>query len=187
MTRILTPILSILIALAIFFLFTQSIIADIRTTQSETKEYRDAVANAAKFNQKLNELVQRAHSFSAQDVERLETLTPKSVNEVKLLVDLEEMIRSHGMFLGNISVSESTEKEVRSDTKPGITYEEDFIPSDVSFTLIGTYDQFRGLLADIERSLVLMDVTHLKFSAKEGALQQYEVTIRTYALTSGSQ
>ena len=54
----------------------------------------------------------------------------------------------------------------------------------IGFSVTGTYDDFRAFLADVERSLVLMEVTDISFSASEGDTIPFSVTVRLYSLNS---
>ena len=181
MFKAITPIVATLIGILVFFYYIKPTMDEVSAIQAETEEYADAVRNAGEFNNTLQSLVQKKNSFSALEIDRLEALVPDDVNEVKLLVDLKEMAVQHNMLFGNVSVNEGDDLGT-SQGGSALDIEEDFTSSDISFSLIGTYDQFKALLADIERSLVLMEVTDISFSSEIGNLQQYGVTIRTYAL-----
>lgn len=184
MFRTLTPIVAILMAVVVYFYYIQPTMDEIQDIEGETDEYVEAVRNAEQFNTRLQTLVQKKNSFSAFEIERLNALVPDTVDEVKLLVDLKEVARAHGMLFGNISVSENEDTGGSGEISEGSTldFERDFVYSDIQFGLIGTYEQFRGALAEIERSLVLLEVVNISFSASEGDLQQYKITARAYAL-----
>src|SRR3989344_5405340 len=64
---------------------------------------------------------------------------------------------------------------------PKIT-EVDFITTDISFDVIGSYEQFRSFLRQLESSLVMLEIVDLKFTSGEGFLQQYSFTLRHHAL-----
>jgi Tfp pilus assembly protein PilO len=53
---------------------------------------------------------------------------------------------------------------------------------EIGFSVTGTYDDFRAFLADVERSLVLMEVTKISFSSSEGDAIPFSVTVRLYSL-----
>lgn len=186
MFRVLTPIFSIIIAIAVYFVVTQPMFGEMQIVQDETNQYREAVDKAHLFNQTLQELLTKRKSFGAQEMERLEALVPNSVDEVKLLVDLEAMAERQQMLIGNISVDKPKVPVVRERNPeiPTTVTLENLSSIDISFSLIGTYDQFRSMLTDIERSLVLMEVISLSFTASESDLYQFELTVRTHGLPS---
>lgn len=189
MIRTITPIFSIIIALVIFFFYAKPEFVVIKATQGETKQYEDAAATAAALNNELNALVDKKRSFSAGDLERLDALVPTDINEVRILADLNEIARTHNMLFGNIDVENSDTENAASgqagalggDTGQRVAYT-DFLTSDITFSLIGTYEQFKAFLADVEKSLVLLEVINIAFDEGEGNLQQYNITVRTFSL-----
>lgn len=53
---------------------------------------------------------------------------------------------------------------------------------EIGFSVEGTYDDFRAFLEDLERSLVLMEVTSVAFGSSEGDSIPFSVTIRLHSL-----
>jgi hypothetical protein len=53
---------------------------------------------------------------------------------------------------------------------------------DIGFSVSGSYNDFRMFLADIERSLVLMEVTKITFGKSEGDTTPFMMGIRLYSL-----
>ena len=189
MIRTITPIFSIIIALVIFFFYAKPEFAVIKATQGETEQYTEAAATAAALNSELNALVDKKRSFSAGDLERLDALVPADINEVRILADLNEIARTHNMLFGNIDVKNSDTENAASgqtgtiegDSGQRVVYT-DFLTSDITFSLIGTYEQFKSFLADVEKSLVLLEMLNIGFTEGEGNLQQYTMTVRTFSL-----
>jgi Tfp pilus assembly protein PilO len=185
MIRTITPIFSIVIAVVVFMFFTKPMFAEIKSLQGKTEQYEDAANKAQELNAALAEKLSNKRSYSTENLERLNALVPESINEVTVLTDLNELARTHNMLFGNINVEEEDTTEV--DVDPGkaisqtISYH-DITSTSLSFSLIGTYDQFKAFLADVERSLVMMEVVEIEFMAGEGNLQQFEVTVNLFAL-----
>ncbi len=55
MIRTITPIFSIIVGIAVFFLFTEPKFAEIKQAQGEAKQYAQAVNTAKARNEQLNE------------------------------------------------------------------------------------------------------------------------------------
>jgi len=185
MLKTLSPIISIILALAIFFFFTKPMFAEVATIQEQTNEYSEAVQKAEEFNNYLQGLLAKRNSFSAAELERLEALVPDKIDEVRMLVDLNALTDAKGVLFGNIVVEESDDKqdtEGDDDSYSSIS-QEDFNSLDISFSVIGTYDQMKDLLEDIEKSLILMEVLGMDFQSIEGDLQQYNMKVRLYSLS----
>jgi len=184
MFRTITPILSIAIALFVFFFFVQPRLDTIKLLRAEAQQYEDAVERATELNALLSNLITQKNSINQVNQERLNALIPTEIDEVRLLVDLNEIARSHNMLIGNIQVDQgdSNNSAETESENGGIVDIENFVHSDISFGLIGTYEQFKEMLRDIEQSLIRMEVINITFNAGEGTLQQFDVTVRAYAL-----
>lgn len=184
MFRTITPFFSIILAIAIYFFFSSDIFAEMKLLEAETKEYNEAIANGKQYNQKLESALNTKRAINALEAERINALVSTDVDEVRLLVDLTEIARSHNMLLGNISVEEgeSVSDIPAEDMSSNVVTASDFVETSITFGLIGTYEQFKDILADIEKSLTLLEITNIEFAANEGDLQQFNVTVRTFAL-----
>ncbi len=184
MIRTLTPIFSIIIALMVFLFVTKPIFGEIQTVQDDTEKYRTAVDQATKLNNKLTSFITQMNGFSGVEKDRLDALVPSEIDEVKLLADLKDLTQKYNMLLGNVHVSEEQHTANTTDSaesSQNVSYA-DLVSTDVSFSLIGTYAQFKDVLREIEKSLVLMEVVSVSFRAGTGDLMQFETTIRLYAL-----
>lgn len=184
MIRTITPILSIVISLLIFFLYTRPMFAEVKLIQDEVDKYVEVTNTAAERNEELNQKYGTMSSHDTAQIERLNTLVPATIDEIKILTDLAEMAGRHNMLFGNVSVTnnemEATNKKEEVDAFT-VAFK-DLASTDLQFSLIGTYDQFKAFLGEVESSLVLLEVNGIEFTAGEGLFQQYEVSVRVYAL-----
>ncbi len=184
MIRTLTPFFSVIIGLMIFLFVTKPMFAEIKVIQVDTDKYEDAVHKATQLNEKLKSFITEMNGFSSLERERLSALVPTEVDEVKLLADLKELTQKRNMLLGNVNVSEesfSASADEASGSSQNVTYN-NLAATDISFSLIGTYAQFKDVLRDMEKSLVLMEIVGVSFTSGTGDLMQFEITIRLYAL-----
>lgn len=212
MFKIIQPIFSILIGCLIIFFFVRPMYAEIGTIQTEGQLYREAVDDAEDFNQLLDTLLSRYENLTQSQRARLDALVPQEgINEVKLVSDLEELALSHGLLFSSVSVglsktgeggeAETTEQTVVVEdvaAEDGMTEgagtsfgeaeaaanasEGSLREKEIGFTVIGTYDEFRDFLTDVERSLVLMEVTKLTFAAGEGDLMTFNMSVNVFSL-----
>jgi Tfp pilus assembly protein PilO len=185
MFRTITPILSVAIALFAYFFFTQPLFSEIAGIQAVVDEYSSAIERADEKNALLEDLIKRKNSFDEYKRDRLNALVPATVDEVRILVDLTELARTHNMLIGNIQVEKINDAADELPEGADISDRLDmnsFLSSDISFGLIGTYEQFKAFIQDVERSLVLMELVSLSFESGEGSLQQYDVVVRAFAL-----
>lgn len=187
MMRTLTPFLSGIIAVLLFLFFTQPRYEEIKKVQDEIASYEVAVQKYTDFSRKLNDKLAIKAKYQGLKIDRLERLVPDTVDAARLLVDLESLAKKHKMLFGNIATSDSDVKLTPSASTDGsdpVGVTGELSSTDISFEVIGTYEQFKSLLRDIESSLTIFEVTGIAFAATEGSFQQFAVTVRTYALSS---
>lgn len=179
--RTLIPIISIVIAITIFFAFVRPLFSDVRIIQDEIVRIEEQLSKKTDLTEEVQSLLAVKKSHSATNIERLEAMIPDTIDEVKIIADLSALAEAHNMLFGNIFV----ESENDGDSQTNASREFNgvaLVSSDITFGLVGNYDQFKLMLADIERSLVLLDVLQITFSAGEGDLVQYSLKVRTYAM-----
>jgi hypothetical protein len=193
MFRTLTPVLSILAALAIFLLFIKPQYADVRAIQEERDAYTQATQDYASFQEKIDGMESKHESVSVVDRDRLDMFVPKELDTTQAFVDLESLARQHSMLFGNIQVIEDT---TAANAEDGVVeYDETGNPiapsmepehADLGFAVIGTYAQFKEFLTALEQSLTLFEVTHIETEVQEGSFMQFDMTVRIYSLPSAS-
>lgn len=190
MFRTITPIISVVIAITVFFSFTKPMFGEVRDIDTEAAQYEKVLDDTKKLNARLSALVAEKRSHPIQTLERIEAFVPSDIDEVSILADLANMASRNSLLFGNVSlagqedgVAARSAGETAAISNQDVTYDS-LTHTDISFEVIGTYDQVKIFLADIERSLVLMEVTDLKVTAteNESPLQQFAFSVRVYAL-----
>ena len=150
---------------------------------NDVTEYQNATAEYHHFMSLLDEkLAQKTNRASAAlDNERLDSFVPDSIDTTKLLVDLEGISNTHHMLFGNVAVDEGDAQVGASNT--GVSLGSELATADISFEVVGSYEQFKNFIRDIEHSLTLFEITKISFTSREdGVFGQYAVTVRAYAL-----
>jgi len=103
---------------------------------------------------------------------------PNAVDNVRLVRDIDGIASKYGMTLRSVSVSfvgNSVEQQIGAQDEPiGMV--------DLSFTVTAPYRIFLNFLRDLEKSLRIIDVLSLSFSASQKDLYEYNMTVRTYWL-----
>lgn len=189
MIRATTPIFSIVIAILIFFFVIQPKFDEIKLLRTETDEYNAATAQYAAFNAKVQELILKRDSVKISDRDRLDLLIPEKINDTRLLVDVEAIAKKNNVFLvgvetsnDNIDPSSLTAANSEGQTENEIESSNDLLTSEITFTLIGEYFDFKNFLRDIETSITLMHITKIHVAGNSEKFKLFNVTVRTYAL-----
>ena len=205
MFRTIRPIIMILIAVGLFFSYIQPTFTDIRSIQDETNDYTETIAKAEEFNQLVRSLVDRKNSFTPNELARLEAYVPDTIDGVSVMSDIQTLVSGSGLLLESVSESEWIEPSDREITE-GISdlidpedadlfeLDEDIESNDrtesgteylvkhFSVSALGTYEQFKVFVADLERSLTPIEMMVTGFSTTESGLNSYVMDLRVRKL-----
>lgn len=187
MNSLLTPILLIVLSVSLYFTFTDNQYAKVKELQAEQEEYEVAIDNSKKLLAKRDELLAQYNSFSQQDLQKLERLVPDSIDNVRLVIDINGITSRYGAAIQNLKLNTVKAGEVEEqppvgpdgnpiasgDAKP-------YNSATISFSLSTTYETFIKILKEMETSLRILDIASVKFNASESEPYSYDVTIRTY-------
>lgn len=181
MTRYIIPVLLILISGGIALFYIDGEYKRIQTIRAEQVVINEDITRADKVDDDLAALRQEFESFPSGATERLAVMLPEKVDNVKLLVDLEGIASKHGLFLKGPEVSISENKR---DENTGVRVPEEQ-PATVRFVVTGPYRVFREFLRDIERSLVIHDMSVVGFSGDDAPrgvepVYNFQVEVYTY-------
>lgn len=180
--RNITSIILIIAAVALFALFTNGRYALVRELRREANSFDDALERSKELIAIRDALLTKYNAFPSDDVARLNTMLPGSIDTVRLIIDVNTLASRYGMSLSDISIGlpdEAIGGEGALGPSGG-----DFGRLSLSFSVAASYDRFRAFLSDLERSLRMIDVTALSFDAPSSAsgLTTYSVTFTTYWL-----
>jgi Tfp pilus assembly protein PilO len=181
--RTLSPFLSIIVAVVLFVYFIKPTYNETLTLREDTVEYRDAVSKYKEFADDREKKLSDKSKHADKD-EKLNSLLPEETDSTKLLIDLKSLATRNALLFGNVAVVEADESEegLSDDENQEVTAPV-LVGTDISFDIVGTYDQFKSFLEDLEDSQTLFEVVGISFdTSKKTLFQQYSITVRTYAL-----
>ena len=185
--RLILSIFLVIVAAVIFFVPTRPILDEISVRQSVKAELNQALDNAKAIIAVREALQDKYNQFSSADLEKLEKLLPNNVDNVRLIIDINDIAVTQGMVLRDISIENQASAENRSAGPPtgrtGPTARSAFNSLVLGFNVTGDYEALRAFLADLSRSLRLVDVISLSFRPSQTSnLIQYSLKVKTYWL-----
>jgi Tfp pilus assembly protein PilO len=177
-------LLSIVGAIALFFMYTKPTYDGLQKTRETIVQYDLALSKAAELQSLKQALLSRYNAFNPSHIERLSKLLPDHVDNVRLLLDLDTLASQHGLALQNVVISGGSSAEK--------TQEQEVIGPDTTtydsltfrFATTGGYEQFVTFMNDLEKSLRIVDVEKLSINSSADSTTQYkfDITLRTYWL-----
>jgi Tfp pilus assembly protein PilE len=187
MTKTVISIVGLVAALGLFFYHTKPSYDSAQTLRTQIAEYDAALMKAAELQERKQALLNQFNTFKQEDRDRLQKLLPDHVDNVRLILDLDNIAARRGMALQNVVVSTpGTGQEVQTAVGSISSSKQKYDVLTTKFSTRGTYAAFQQLITDLETSLRIVDLVGLKILAAEGTASepqyQFEVTLRTYWL-----
>ena len=168
----------LLVSIGVFFAFIDPLYKDVQVTRVEIRELDEALNNSKQIQAARDQLLGRFNAIPAQDLERIKKMLPDHVDNVKLILEIDRVASQYGMTIKNISVIElgrgRGETLGRSEGPLGTI--------GLNLAITGSYRSFLNFVSDLEKSLRIVDIVSLAFSATAGDFNQYDLGIQTYWL-----
>lgn len=173
------PILAMFVSVVIFFGYTKPLYdVSVREHEMEIDAAKKALAAAAGYVERANELAVAEAAMDQEALGRLKIMLPDSVNNVRTILDLDALAVRSGIALSSVDVSEtSAEKVSEDDDSAG-----PLASVELSISGRGTYAALQKFLEGIEKSQRLLDVTHISVASSETGVYTYTLTARLYWL-----
>jgi hypothetical protein len=176
MSNIISLIL-VLASFGLFFGYIDPTYVHIKESKVQKEEYDRALNNSKELQAERDKLLEKFNQISKLDKTKLGKMLPDNIDNVRLLIDMDEMAKTFGMRIRGFKAGASDRSETigRDGSQYGVLT--------VTFSTTATYNTFLAFLHDLERSLRILDVTAIQFASNDTSqLYDYGVTVRTYWL-----
>ncbi|MBY0328490.1 hypothetical protein K2Q02_00110 [Patescibacteria group bacterium] len=185
-------------SVATFFMVIKPRYDTLKTVKNDVTNYDSSLETAEKLKVSREELIAKYNSIPKTDLDGIKTLLPDSVDNIRLIIQLDSLATKNGLSTlrsvdyrsdasGTASGDSTTTTEMQGVSSSGKSYGE-FV---VSFQTSGQYKNFLAFLSDLEQNLRLVDVTSIDFTvlgnddtagAQASTNMSYKVTLKTYWL-----
>ncbi len=177
------PIILLVAAIGLFAGYTNPTYQDTKDISAQTAAYDQALTTANQLKSQRDQLLAKRDTFSSDDVQKLQEMLPDNVDNIRLIIDINNIAARHDLTLKNVSLGTvSSASSARSTSAVGASG--DPVGSvELGFTVTTSYNTFLAFLSDLEHSLRLIDVEKIDFK-NTGTTDSadYTLTIRTYWL-----
>jgi Tfp pilus assembly protein PilO len=176
-------------AVAIFFFYTSPAYDAMQALTAQNAQYNAALDKATQLQQIKQTLLSRYQSFDPNALTRLTTMLPDQVDNIRLILDLDNLAGVYGMSLQNVDIS-SPDSQNGSVVSSIADASQPYDSLTIDFSTRGTYQQFTQFLTALESSLRLVDLVSLSIApagtTQPGSAGQplyvYTMTVQTYWL-----
>ncbi len=175
-----SAIVLLLLSVGLFYAFTNTQYQNVRKLYTLSGEYQNVLQNASRIMELKDQLLVKYEALPVAEIERINKVLPDSVDTVRLALDLDGMASRYGIAIKNIQTVTDADKDTNLIVLPEVAgaYEK----ATISFGFVSNYENFMRLLADIEKSLRIIDVRSISFQTGESSLYDYQISIDTYWL-----
>ncbi len=170
----------VVLAFALFYTFTSPQYRDAQSLSGLAEEYRRVVDNVDRIAESKDALLLSYESIPAIEKERLAKVLPANADAVGLARELDTIAARHGFTILGVKVESGPDKNSSEIVLPEFSAPYEKVV--VSFTFVSNYEGFSNFLADLEKSLRIMDVKTISFQTGEASLYEHQVTVETYWL-----
>lgn len=191
MNKNVTAVLLIVLAIGVYLTFTRAKLSEIKAIRFINDQYIAAIANADRLIKIRDQVLEDYNNISADDRARLDKMIPDTVDNIRLIIDLNSLGRAHGLLLRNIKAAttenSSTSKAPIPKTSAGQSRDNDISNPTldtvtISFSTSASYQQFIDFMEAIESNLRIMDMSHLTVAANASGTYDFGVELKTYWL-----
>lgn len=179
-------IIVIIASLASFILLVKPQYTQIKQLDAKSSELEQVLVNARKLQSLRDDLLSKKKNLSNRDIKKLEKLIPESVDNVKLIIEFENIADKYGLEIQTASTQKGD--NINSST-PGRGNSQNFDIEtrdygiiSLDFDITGGYSEFVSFLSDIESNIRVTDLRNLSINPAENGLYNFTVTIETYWL-----
>lgn len=195
------PIVLIGIAITFFFVVTNPLYNSITALKMQGVSYNTALDTSKTLENERDALTAKYNNMDPDNLAKLQKLLPDNVNNIRLILEIEQIAAPYGMTLSDIKY-DATGTNATADTtntatvvQGGVTaaqnQSKDYGVFNLEFSTSGTYDDFINFTKDLESNLRIVDVSSISFSSDASAsttkantpeVYKYDFKINTYWL-----
>ena len=202
------PIILTAIAITFFFTVTNPMYNSIAGTKAQVASYNQALSTSATLESERQTLTTKYNAIDPSDLAKLQILLPDNVNNIRLILEIEQLAAPYGMTLSDVKYDDTNTTTGASSTTSSTTStvqggnvtpsNQDYGTFALEFSVSGTYDNFLSFTKDLESNLRIVDISSISFSSdssssnssgvtpKAGSpeIYTYDFKIKTYWLES---
>ena len=146
----------------IFFAESKSYFGEIKSLRKQVSSYNETINMANKVRKSIDKTLLAYNAILQENVDKIKKMVPPVDESMKLVVQIDDMMRKKGLTLKTIDTRNIASKNSASDSQNngGKAAESVFL----SINAQGSYESFRFFVEELEKSLRLIDVKAVKIN-----------------------
>jgi Tfp pilus assembly protein PilO len=185
--NILTPLILIIVSIGAFFGYIDPNYRgqnlnngklSIIDLQKSYADYETALSQSTEIKEQRQKNEDVKASISEADLQKLKKLLPDNIDNIQLIIDITNIATKHGLVLKGTKLDSGATQELtkigKDTSKYGVV--------GISFSVTSSYDNFQEFLADLEKSLRLVQITDLSVTGSNSEVYDFAIGLKTYWL-----
>lgn len=184
MKSLITPLILIIAAVALFFTFTDAKYQEVKQLQVDQQVYQERFELIENLiNTRDTVLAPKYNSLTEAQVTRLNKAIPRQVNNIKLINDIDRLLAKFNTKVDSFSFSSKDEGSAATNNVVAASAEPKLQSMEVTVAFAAPYATFQDILRELEKSLRFIDIESVGFTANaDKTTYNYSVKFTTYWL-----
>ena len=185
----LMPIILILASVGIFFMFIDGQYKEVQGLMDQKNQNDKMLEDAKTLDKEFENLQKKYREIKVEDREILEKILPETVDNVRLILDINNIADNYGIIIRDISVTggpiaeDDTGANNTASRNAANNLNQRYGTISLGFSVSAEYETFKAFLRDLEDSLRVVDIKDIGIqTASEGTFNNYTVSLDTYWL-----
>jgi len=149
-------------AAVMFFTESKNYFSEIKVLRKQVSSYNETINTAKKVSISIDKTLGEYNAISQENVDRINKMVPSGAESMKLIIQIDDMMRKNGLSLTSIDSKDAIDKK----SAPGASKNSNLSAEQIllSMKAQGSYESFHSFVKKLEKSLRLMDVNSVKIS-----------------------
>lgn len=174
-------VILLIASVVMFMVIVEPKLPVIEKLEQSRDEFEIVRGHGERLQQTKNELINRFKNISPEEAERLRQFLPDTVDNVRLLVDIDAVAKRKRLVISNISID--TQEATQEQTDGAVQEGGQTGKVSIAFTFVSSYDAMKEILAELEQSLRVVDARKVEVTTGPDANTfATTLTIDTYWL-----
>jgi len=194
MGRLILTIILLVTGIIIFVVPVRGSLDQFDPINEKIADLNEALDNAGKIQLRRAELEADYNSLRAEDVTRLHKLLPSHVDNVRLIIEINDIAKSNNIVVTNINIGgEGSDEDPEDDSNIKVAAVGTLFETlSLNISAVGEYESFKKFLDELGKSLRVVDIITLGFNSKSNndqlagtsreAVYDYNIVLQTYWL-----
>jgi Tfp pilus assembly protein PilO len=172
----------IILAIGLFFTYTNGEIQGMKSIRLTNAGYLTAIQNSQQLIAERDKVLAVYNTLTDQEKANLNKILPDNIDNVRLMIDMNNIASRHGIVLQGLSTSAGA-NTAGSAGNSGTNPSSDTVnPVSISFSFSSSYANFLSFMKDIESSLRILDISSMSVTANPTGTYNYSMQLQTYWL-----